>query len=48
LEPYHIFERLKAEHGIDSYAGSAKELAQVTARLYFTDPAADNDQVGAG
>jgi hypothetical protein len=48
LEPYHIFERLKADHGIDSYAGSAKELAQVTARLYFTDPAADNDQVGAG
>lgn len=44
LEPYHIFERLKAEHGIDSYAGSAKELAQVTARLYFTDPAAGNNQ----
>lgn len=44
LEPYHIFERLKTEHGIDSYAGSAKELAQVTARLYFTAPAAAGDQ----
>lgn len=43
LEPYHIFERLKTEHGIDSYAGSANALAQVTARLYFTAlPAADN------
>lgn len=41
LEP-DIFEWIKAEHGIDSYAESAKELAQVTARLYFTDPA-DND-----
>lgn len=48
LEPYHIFERLKAEHGIDSYAGSAKELAQVTARLYYAPPAAGNDQAGDG
>jgi hypothetical protein len=39
LEPYHIFERLKAEHGITSYMQSAEELAQVTAQRYFTDVA---------
>ncbi len=39
LEPYHIFERLKEEHGIDSYGGSPSKLAKVTAQLYFTDPA---------
>lgn len=39
LEPYHIFERLKEEHGIDNYGGSPSELANVTAQLYFTDPA---------
>lgn len=39
LEPYHIFERLREEHGIDSYCGSPSELANVTAQLYFTDPA---------
>lgn len=48
LEPYDIFERLKAEHGIDSYAGSAKELAKVTAQLYYAPPAAGNDQAGGG
>lgn len=40
LEPYRIFERLKEEHGIDSYCGSPSELANVTAQLYFTEPAA--------
>ncbi|MDO8306372.1 hypothetical protein, partial [Herminiimonas sp.] len=39
LEPYYIFERIKRKHGIDSYGGSPEELANVTARLYFTDPA---------
>ena len=43
LEPYHIFERLKVEHKIESYGGSAKELAQVTARLYYTPSAVGND-----
>lgn len=42
LESYYIFERLKEEHGIDSYGGSPEELANVTAQLYFTDPA-DNE-----
>lgn len=37
LEPYHIYDRLKNE-GITSYGGSPKELAHVTAQLYFTDP----------
>jgi hypothetical protein len=37
LEPYDIFERLKEEHGIDSYGGSPEELAKVTAKLYFTE-----------
>lgn len=41
LEPYHIFERLKKEHGIDSYGGSPEELANVTAQLYFTGHEAD-------
>jgi len=44
LEPYYIFERLNAEHGIDSYVGSPKDLAQVTARLYFTAPTAASNQ----
>lgn len=39
LEPYNIFERLKEEHGIDSYGGSPEELANVTAQLYFTGSA---------
>lgn len=48
LEPYDIFDRLKSEHGITSYMSSAKEMAQVTAQLYFTNPATDNDQAAAG
>lgn len=38
LEPYRIFERLKEEHGINSYGGTPEELANVTAQLYFNDP----------
>ena len=45
--PETIFERLKAEHGIGSYAGSAKELAQVTFRLYYSPPAGGNDSASA-
>jgi len=41
LEPYHIFERLKVEHGIDSYGGSPEELAKVTAQVYFKDAAGE-------
>ncbi len=42
LEPYHIFEWLKAEHGIDRHAGSAKALAQMTAKLYFPERQVNN------
>jgi len=37
LEPYHFFEAIKGTHGIDSYGGSAEELALVTAQLYFAE-----------
>lgn len=39
LEPYHIFERTKAEFDIDQYAGSPEDLAKVTAKMYFSAPA---------
>lgn len=39
LEPYRILERLETELGKQSYAGTPEELANVTARLYFADPA---------
>ena len=39
LEPYHMLERLEAELGRHVYAGSSEELANLTAQLYFTDPA---------
>lgn len=42
LEPYDIFERIREEYGIDNYGGSPAELANVTAQLYFTDPAMAN------
>jgi hypothetical protein len=33
LEPHHIYERTKAELGIDSYGGTPEELARVTREL---------------
>ena len=39
LEPFHIYERTEAELGIQSYGNTPEELASVTARIYFTDPA---------
>ncbi len=48
LEPYHMFERLKEEHGIDSYGGSPEELANVTAKLYFTEHDGNADARDAG
>jgi hypothetical protein len=38
LEPYHIFERTKAELGIDAHGGSLEELARVTRQIYFPEP----------
>jgi hypothetical protein len=45
LEPYHIFERTKEEFDIDQYAGSPEDLAEATAKMYFSapDPAAVSD-----
>ncbi len=39
LEPWHIYERTKAEFKIDAYASSAEQLALATATMYFPDPA---------
>lgn len=41
LEPYHLYERMKAGFDIDRYAGSPEDLAKATAKIYFSDPAAD-------
>ena len=38
LEPWHIFERTKAETGIELRAHSAEGLAMATAALYFQEP----------
>lgn len=35
LEPYHIYERLKDEHEIKSYAAWPKNLADITQEIYF-------------
>ena len=37
LEPYHIFERTKAEFGIESYGGTPENLAQATVKMYFEE-----------
>ena len=36
LEPYHIYERTKAEFDIDSYGSSPEDLARTTAKIYFS------------
>ena len=38
LEPYHLYERVERDLGIDSHGGSPAEMAKVTARMYFTAP----------
>lgn len=40
LEPYHLYERSKAEFDIDRYAGSPEDLARATAKMYFSAPIA--------
>ena len=44
LEPYHIYDRTKAEFDIDSYGGSPEDLAQVTAKIYFAENVASDSQ----
>lgn len=38
LEPWHIFQRTKAESGIDLHASSPEDLALATDALYFRNP----------
>jgi hypothetical protein len=38
LEPYHIFERTKAEFEIDNYGGTPEDLARATIKMYFSSP----------
>ena len=49
LEPYHIYERTKAEFDIDSYGSTPEDLARTTAKMYFaTQPAqAKSSSVGS-
>ena len=35
LEPYFIYERTKAELGIDCHGVTPEEMAQATVRIYF-------------
>ncbi len=45
LEPYHIYERTKAEFDINSYGGTPEDLARTTAKIYFAEKiASDNKQ----
>lgn len=37
LEPYNIYEKLHAEIGITSYMQTAKDMAEVTAQIYFNN-----------
>ncbi len=37
LEPWRIYDRAKAEFGIDKYAGDPEDLAQATAQMYFRE-----------
>lgn len=39
LEPYHLFERTKAELKLDLHAHSAEELAKATHTIYFAESA---------
>ena len=35
LEPYHLYERTKAEFDIDSYGSTPEDMARTTAKMYF-------------
>jgi len=39
LEPWHMYEKTKAEFDINAYAGSAEHLARATAEIYFKEQA---------
>ncbi len=44
LEPYHIYERTKAEFDIDSYGGTPEDLASNTAKMYFVEHSIPDEQ----
>lgn len=46
LEPYDIFERAKHEFDIAEDGSSAEELAQATAKMYFSDDNINQDKSG--
>lgn len=46
LEPYFIHERTKKETGVDSHWSTPEDMAEATARIYFTPE--DNNQAGGG
>ncbi|MGH8497471.1 MAG: hypothetical protein ACRERV_01460 [Methylococcales bacterium] len=37
LEPYHIYERTKAEFDIERYGGTPEDLARATVKIYFAE-----------
>jgi hypothetical protein len=37
LEPYHIYDRTKAEFDIEGYGSTPENLALVTAQMYFRE-----------
>ena len=48
LEPYHIYERTKAEFDIDSYGGTPEDLARTTGEMYFATQPAQEEQGSVG
>lgn len=40
LEPWHICQRTNVELNIDAHGGSAEQLANATAQIYFSPPPA--------
>ena len=48
LEPYHLYERTKAEFEIESYGSTPEDMARTTAKMYFTAQPAQTEQGSAG
>lgn len=42
LEPYHVYERVNKERGSKYYGVSADSLAEITAKIYFSDGGLEN------
>jgi len=48
LEPYHVYERAKAEFDINSYGTTPEDLACTTAKMYFEAKVSQSGQEAAG